>query len=94
MPKFKNARYSIAEAAKALGMTQPNLINNLLSKGYLIKRSNQTLPSASMQKQLFMGTVDVPYVVGPVTHHHKKIFITERGMNFFWGAARDKSSSF
>ena len=76
MPKFKNARYSIAEAAKALGMTQPNLINNLLSKGYLIKRSNQTLPSASMQKQLFMGTVDVPYVVGPVTHHHKKIFIT------------------
>lgn len=88
----KQSRYSIAQAAKELGLTQPQLINSLLNKGYLIKRNGQTLPSPSMQKQLLMGATDIPYKVGPVTHHHKKIFITNKGLDFLWGAARQANA--
>lgn len=93
MSKFTklNHRYCLKEAAKELGISQGNFILALRRKGILQQKRGELLPSSEMTKKRLMFVKEVPFYVGPVQHTHKKVFITNAGMNFLWGVAREAS---
>lgn len=91
MNKFTqlNHRYCLKEAAKELGISQGNFILALRRKGFLQQKRGELLPSNEMIKKGLMHIQHVPFEVGPVQHFHKKVLITNAGMNFLWGVARE-----
>lgn len=93
MNKFTqlNHRYCLKEAAKELGISQGNFILALHRKGFLQQKRGELLPSNEMIKKGLMSIQHVPFFVGPVKHYYKKVLITNAGMNFLWGVAREAS---
>lgn len=94
MPRFtqRQKRYSLKQAAKELGLKTQDFKRALRKRGFLIEQNGITAASSHMLQKHYMTHTQVPYFVGPVMHTYNKVLITEKGMNFFWSAAREKAN--
>lgn len=80
--------YSLRAAAKQLGMSDKCFKGSLLKKGLIYREQGLLKPSKCMLKNNYMRIGLSTYLVGHQSYQHHKILITEKGLNFLWGAAR------